>query len=120
MQSIGLALTLSLLTGTFVALDLASTQAASMPPTAAQTVRNISIETGVEALSVMPNSLPGLAVPKADINNGVFSIGSSTGKEGLEDDDYDDQDGGAQDSDVDEDTSPANADVDSDNDFVLI
>ena len=82
MQSFGLALTLSLLTGSFVALDLTDVQTGSTKRTISQAP---SPSDGINALAIMPSNLSGIAIPKADIRNGVFALGSSTGKEGLDD-----------------------------------
>lgn len=95
MQSIGLALTLSLLTGGFVALDLTSVRTTSAPETLSQA----SISDRNNALAIMPSSVPGVIIPKADIGNGVFAVGSSTGREGLDDEE---QDLGHQEDDADE------------------
>ena len=121
MQSIGLVLTLSMLTGTLVALDLSDAQTQ-----AHQTVLSATSH----GLAIMPRSMPGLAVPKADIRNGVFAVGSSIGNEGLyertdeADDDGDGGDGGDGrddgDGGDDSDGSPALAEPSPGNDFVLI
>ena len=86
MQSIGLALTLSMLTSTLVLLDLTDGHTGSAPQTQAQAAQ--SFDAG-NRLAIMPNSLQGIFVPKADIRNGVFAVGSSTGREGLDDDSVD-------------------------------
>ena len=118
MQSIGLVLTLSMLTGTLVAFDLSDAQTQAHQPVLSATSHG---------LAIMPRSMPGLAVPKADIRNGVFAVGSSIGNEGLyeitdeadddgdDGDERDDGDGGD-----DSDGSPASAEPSAGNDFVLI
>ena len=117
MQSTGLALTLSLLTGTFVALDLTDVQTGSTNQTISQ-VSSINNRSNSQAM--MPSIVPGFVLPKADIRNGIFALGSSTGKEGLDDDGHDSTD---QEADADEATdSPATPTVRAKkaNDFVLI
>lgn len=118
MQSIGLVLTLSMLTGTLVALDLSDAQTQAHQPVLSATSHG---------LAIMPRSMPGLAMSKADIRNGVFAVGSSIGNEGLyestdeadddgdDGDERDDGDGGD-----DGDGSPASAEPSAGNDFVLI
>lgn len=113
MRPIGLALTLSLLTGTFIALDISDTRASSSKRTIFQAS---ATGEGVNALSNMPSSVPGITLSKADIRNGVFAVGSSTGKEGLDEA----REGSDLDDDaVDETDSPA-CNTDKTNDFVLI
>lgn len=79
------------------------------------------VDDSATALSVMPHSVPGLVVPKADLSNGIFAVGSSTDREGL---DTDDQDIEQPANDVSNESDAANADAtadtDEDNDFVLI
>ena len=113
MQSIGLALTLSLLTGGFVALDLTSVRTTSAP----ETLSPASISDRNNALAIMPSSVPGVIIPKADISNGVFAVGSSTGKEGL---DNDAQDLGHQEDDADEAAGAPASNAGKTIDFVLI
>ena len=120
-QSIGLALTLTLLTGTLVALDLTDARTC-------QTLRinspGLSMSEGlgrgrsddVGALAIMPNSVPGIAIPKADISDGVFAVGSSTGKEGLDEE----LEGSNQEDDADDATDSQPSNADKANDFVLI
>ncbi len=82
MQSIGLALTLSMLTGTLVLLDLTDGHTEPTRQTHVDAAQGFDTE---NRLAIMPNSVSGAFVPKADIRNGVFAVGSSTGKEGLDD-----------------------------------
>jgi hypothetical protein len=124
MQSFGLALTLSVLTGTFVALDLSDWQAEpSRQSSSLYLHHDARPEHGADPLSIMPSGLPGIVVPKADINHGVFSIGSSTGKEGLENDTSevdgrpDGHDGAGDD---DDETAAPNKEAEKMNDFVLV
>ncbi len=117
MQSFGLALTLSLLTGTLVALDLSDWQGESSRVAAPQTSFDAVPDDRANALSIMPSGLPGVAVPRADINNGIFAIGSSTGKEQPE------VDGDAmkpQDSTLDDEADAPNTDTEAVTDFVLV
>ena len=110
MQSIALTLTLTALTGTLVALDLSNTQAGS------QLSLPQAPSVSANRLAVMPNSLPGVSIPKADIKNGAFAMGSSTDREGLFEDE-------AQEDDTDETSaSPekGTATIGSKDDFVLI
>lgn len=116
-QSIGLALTLTLLTGTLVALDLTdartgSTQRIDSPV--------LSMSGGpsadVGALAIMPSSVPGITIPKADISDGVFAVGSSTGKEGLDEE----REGSNQEDDAEDATDSPPSHADKANDFVLI
>lgn len=112
-HSIGMALTLFLLTGALVALDLTDVHTGSVARTISQT---LAVSDGANALAIMPSSVSGIAIPKADISDGVFAVGSSTGKEGLDEahevshpeDDFEDA----------SDSPPSNAD--KANDFVLI
>ncbi|MEO7253434.1 MAG: hypothetical protein ABIZ64_04235 [Casimicrobium sp.] len=121
MQSLGLTLTLLSLTGTFVAIDLSDRRDFAPEQALTQPQRPSSLDASVNALSVMPNSLPGIVVPKADISNGIYAVGSSTDREGL---DTEEQDVGSQTNDGDDEADSANAvtdtDTDEDNDFVLI
>ncbi len=124
MHSFGLVLTLSVLTGTLVALDFSDIRAA--PALQAPLMSTMSdfaspIDDSVTALSIMPHSVPGVFVPKADLSNGIFAVGSSTDREGL---DTDEQDIEQPANDVGDESDAANADADTDtdedNDFVLI
>ncbi len=117
MQSFGLALTTFLLTGTLVALDLSDIHVASPQQILVLSPHASSTDVDVTALSIMPHGLPGLFVPKADINNGVFAVGSSTGREGL---DNDEQDVGTHADEVDDEVDASDSDADKGNDFVLI
>ncbi len=117
MQSFGLALTLSLLTGTLVALDFSDAHTESPRQTSTPSSREVSIDDSVNALSIMPNSVPGILVPKADISNGVFSVGSSTGKEGL---DNDEDVAGTPGNNVDDEAEASDPETTEANDFVLI
>ena len=120
MHSFGLALTLTLLTSTLVVLDLSDTHPGSSETIVVDSPRSLPNDS-VSALSIMPNSLPGRFVPKADISNGVFAVGSSTGNEGLNDDEHDDEhDVGTHANAVDDESDPADAETDEGNDFVLI
>lgn len=103
MESFGLALTLSLLTGTFVALDLTDVQASSTMQTVSQAS---SINDRSNSPAMMPSNVPGIVIPKADIRNGIFALGSSTGKEGLDVDGHDSSD---QEDDTDETTDSREA-----------
>ena len=112
-QSIGLALTLSLLTGTLVALDLTD---AGMGSTQ-RTISQVSFTSErVNSLAIMPSSVPGITIPNADISNGVFAVGSSTGKEGLDEE----REGSNQDDDAEDGTDSPSSNADKSNDFVLI
>lgn len=120
MQSIGLALTLSMLTGTLVVLDLTDGHTGSAAHRQASAAQ--SFDAG-NRLAMMPNSLPGIFVPKADIRNGVFAVGSSTGKEGLDDDSVDVNEGSNADQhedDSEEAVATPATDADKADDFVLI
>lgn len=120
MQSIGLALTLSMLTGTLVLLDLTDGHTGSAPQTHGQAAH--SFDTG-NRLAIMPNSMQGIFVPKADIRNGVFAVGSSTGKEGLDDDSVDvieDSNADHREGDSDEAVARPTMGAEKANDFVLI
>lgn len=114
MQFIGLALTLTLLTGTLVALDLTDAATGSKQQTISQAS---SLSRNVNALAIMPSSVPGFAIPKADISNGVFAVGSSTGKEGLDDGEHEVN---VQDADAEDATDTAASNAEKANDFVLI
>ena len=120
-QSIGLALTLTLLTGTLVALDLTdartgSTQRINSPRLSMSDGLRAGRNEDVGTLAIMPSSVPGITIPKADISDGVFAVGSSTGKEGLDEE----REGSNQEDDAEDasDSPPSNAD--KANDFVLI
>ena len=113
-RSLGLALTLFLLTSTFVALDLTDVQTGSAERVTSQAS---SINAAVNALAIMPSSVAGIAIPKADISDGVFAVGSSTGKEGLDDDG---QDAESSSNDVRERTGTPAANADKTSGFVLI
>ena len=124
MHSYGLALTISVLTGTLVALDLSDISAATVqlaPPTSTISYFTSPADDGVTALSIMPSTLPGITVPKADIGNGIFAVGSSTDREGLDTAEHDFE---MPANDISDDSDAANADsdtdTDEDNDFVLI
>ena len=121
-QSIGLALTLTLLTGTFVALDLTdartgSTQRINWPGLSMSDGLSGGRSENVGALAIMPSSVPGINIPKADISDGVFAVGSSTGKEGLGEE-HEGSDQEEEDAEDATDSLPSNAD--KANDFVLI
>ena len=109
MQSIGLALTLSLLTGAFVTLDLTGVQAGS-----AQQAISPAIDSS-NTLAIMPNRVPGI-VPKADIHNGVFAAGSSIVQTEGEDDEEDSSNCNADD----ESSDPPATRVGNARDFILI
>ena len=118
-QSIGLALTLSLLTGALITLDLTDVRTGSVQRTVFPAA---SISNSVHALGIMPSSVPGIIHQKADISDGVFAVGSSTGKEGLDEEregDYQEDDAASA-----ADSPASNADsadsADKASDFVLI
>ena len=120
-QSIGLALTLTLLTGTLVALDLIDARTGS-----AQRINSQGLSMsrglhdgrseGVGALAIMPSNVPGINIPKADISDGVFAVGSSTGKEGLDEE----REGSNQEDDAEDATDSPPSNDEKANDFVLI
>ena len=113
MRPIGLALTLALLTGTFIALDLSDTRTSSLQRT--MFLASATSE-GLNALSIMPSSVPGITISKADISDGVFAVGSSTGKEGLDEA----REGSDSDDDAGDETDSPACNADKTNDFVLI
>lgn len=114
MQFSGLALTLALLTSSFVAIDLTDVKSGSQQQSTSQAS---TTNDGINTLAIMPRSMPGVTIPNADIRNGVFALGSSTDKAGLDDDGHDVS---HQEDDADEATDSPAMRSEKTNDFVLI
>ena len=114
MQSFGLALTLLLLTSSFIAIDLTDVKP---EPTRQHTSRASSMNDGSNTLAIMPSSVPGVVIPNADLRNGVFALGSSTDNAGLDEEGHEVN---YEDNDSDDTTDSPTIRADKANDFVLI